>query len=395
MTNNTVKPGYNKALMWTILLIAMVQMPLAAIMPAIDLVATEVFPARSLQSVQTIMALPNVITVISGVAAAMLIRFGMTSKKFITVLGLALMGATGVTAFFFNTEFWHLGLLSVVLGIGLGMCLPNAQSIMFDNFDEKMRQFMSGMITVFLNVGGVVMSVLGGFLITVVWYGGHLMTLLALPIVAIAIIFIPKAKKMDPGTMAQRSKLPHSVFYYSLLIFLFLMVFNVGAMNLSTHLAAGNIGDAATVGIASALMMVGGATVGLLFPKLSQALGDKILPIAYTLLFVGFSLLNLFPTSLVMTMAAMLIHGLALNMFMPCCLFNVSNVTDPSNSSAATMLVLCVAPGSGGFLSPIIMTNLTYALGGDSTRFRYQFTAFVCLVIAALIILYSKRAKKA
>ena len=394
MDNGAIKQVNSKALMWAILLISMVQMPLAAIMPAVDLIATEVFPGRSLQSIQTIMALPNFIIVAAGVSAAMLIRFGLASKKFITMLGVALIASTGIAAFFFNTEFWHLGLLNVLVGAGLGLSLPNVQGIMFDNFDEKMRQVMAGMTSAFLNIGGIIMSVIGGLLITIVWYGGHLMTLLAVPAFAVGIILIPKDKRVKPGDAAGRSKLPRSVFYYAAMIFIFAVMLNVGIMNFSTHLAAGNIGDASTVGIAGALTMIGGAAVGLLFSKVSQALGDSIFPISYTLLFVGFSVFNLFSTSIVMMMAAMFVLGIALNMFMPRCIFNVSNVTDTTNSSAATMLVLCIAPGGGGFLSPIIMTNLTYAIGGDSTRFRYQFTAFVCLAFAAAIFLYNKKCGK-
>jgi len=35
------------------------------------------------------------------------------------------------------------------------------------------------------------------------------------------------------------------------------------------------------------------------------------------------------------------------------------------------------------------MTNLTMLFGGDSTRYRYQFTAFVCLALAALTFIKS------
>ncbi|MCL2227841.1 MAG: MFS transporter [Oscillospiraceae bacterium] len=395
LENNATKKINSRALMIVLLLIALIQMPQGAIMPAIEHISTEVFYEHSLQSVQTAMGLISFFSVATGVIGAMVIKFGLASKKFITLLGMAFISAAGVTAFFLNDAFWHLWFLNILIGAGMGLCIPNSQSIMFDNFDEAKRQFMSGMTSAFLSVGGVVMSVAGGLLVTVVWFGGYLMTLLTIPVIFIGLAVIPRDKRISPKDTAARSKLPKSVFFYAFLIFLFSILFNVGGMNISTHIASGEIGDAALAGTANAMPMLGGILMGLLFIKVSMALGDYLLPLAFALLFVGFTMLNLFPTSLVMTLVAMFIMGLGLSMLMPRCLFNVSNITDPSNSSTATMLVLSIAPGGGGFLSPVIMTNLTYALGGDSTRFRYQFTAFVCLLVAALAFMYVKRGSKA
>ena len=400
MTETVKTKHFNsRALLWTLLMISFVQMPQFAVTPAIDLIATEVFPERTLQSVQAAMSLISFISIGAGVISALLVRFGLSSKKFMTVLGVMFFAATGVTALFLNTQFWHFGLLNVLLGMGMGVCIPNTQSIMFDNFDEQKRQFITGIQSAFLNGGGIALSIIGGLLTTIVWFGGYLATLLAVPAVIAAIIFIPRDERIKIGDGTVRTKLPTGVYFNAFLIFTFAIVHNVSAMNISTHIANGNIGDAATAGIATAMMMGGGVITGLLFPKISPVLKDYMFPTAFCLLFVSFSIFNLFPTSLFMTMVGMFISGITISVFMPRCIFNVSNMTDPSNSSAATVFIACVAPGSGGFLSPIIMTNLTYALAGDSTRFRYQFTAFVCLAIAVALLIHvmrkSKREKEA
>jgi len=357
-----------------------------SVMPAIDTIANEM--DLSLSAVQTAMSLTSIVSVITGVSSAMLIRFGIFSKKTITVLGCASIALTGAASLVFNSAFWHLALFSTLIGTGMGIMIPTAQSIMFDNFDGHMRQFIAGIQSAFLNLGGIIMSTLGGFLTTIVWYGGYLTTLIAVPVVLVGMIFIPKDKKIKPGEGQTRTKLPRKVFFYCTLVFTLATIFNVGPMNISTHLSHGNIGDAATAGIATAVMMAGGVLMGFLFPKVSQLLGDRVLPLAFVVIAIGFTLLNLFHTSLIMTMAAMFLFGCGLSMMMPRCVFSVSNLTDPSNSSLATMMILCVAPGTGSFLSPIIMTNLTYALAGDSTRFRFQFTGVLCILIAAAITIY-------
>jgi len=389
--NNALSQG-SSALMWTILFVAFIQLSHFAIMPGIDLIAREIFPERSLQDIQTAMSLPNIISLITGVTAAMLVRYGLTSKRTMVLVGLMFAALTGFLALAFHTHFWHLCLMNASLGAGMGFYIPNIQSIMFDNFDENRRRFLAGFQAAFNNGGAIILSIAAGLLVAVVWYGGHLVTLAALPVLILSFITIPKDKKIRPSASEDdaRTKIPGGVYYSTLLIFVFMIVYNVAGMNISTHIAYGNIGNSATAGVALALMMAGGVVAGLVFPKLSQIFYDYLFPLSFVLLFIGFSLMNLFPASLIMTLAAMALCGASLSLFMPRCFFNTSNLTDPTNSATATMLIACIAPGGGSFLSPVIMTNLTMLLGGDSTQFRYQFTAFVCLVLAVLTFIKSR-----
>jgi MFS family permease len=391
---DAAKQKNSRALMWTILLIALVQMAQPAITPGIDQIATDVFPEWSLQTIQTVMSLPSVMSIFAGVVTAILVGCGLATKKALVIFGLAMMVVTGIAAFVLNTRFWQLILLNLMLGAGFGTFIPHSQSIVFDSFDEKMRQFISGVQFSFINAGGIIMSVVGGFLATIVWHGGYLVMLMALPVLIVAWIVIPKGERIKPRTSGKGAKLPKGVYYHAVLVFLFIMLHNVGPINLSTHIINGNMGDTATTGIATALMMIGGVVSGLLFPKLSAVCRDNIFPIAFTLQFIAFSMLNLFPYSLTMTLAAMFISGLSTSLFIPRCIFNVSNMTEPSNSATASTLISSVAAGSGGFLTPVIITNLTVALGGDSTRFRYQFTAIVCLVLAGLLLFNNIRRQR-
>ena len=388
--------------MWTILLMSLIQMPQFAILPGTDMIATEVFPEHTLQTVQTAMSLPGLVAVICGVTAAMLVRYGFSSKKFMTVLGLSSIAMTGVVAIFLNTQFWQLCLMNILIGLGMGIYVPNAQSIMFDNFDERKRQFITGLTFSGINIGGLIMSLLCGILTTIVWYGGHLQMLVEIPVAIVAFLVIPQDKKMkytagndtendsaDAGTT--RSKLPRKVYYYAFLIIVFMIVYNVATMNISTHLAQNGIGDSSTAGIATALLMGGGVAVGFIFPKLSQVFHDYLFAATFFIIGIGFTLMTLFPASIAVTFVAMFICGATMSLLVPRCLFNVSNITDPTNSATGTMLVCCIAPGGGHFFSPIIMTNLTLAIGGESTRFRFQFTAYVCLALTVILFAYHIR----
>ena len=415
--------------MLAILLISFIQMPQFALLPATNLIATEIFPDRGLPMIQMAMSLPGLVAIFGGVSSAIMIRYGFTSKKTMTVSGLMMIVLTGITSLLLHSRFWQLCLMNTFVGVGMGIFVPSAQSIMFDNFSEKTRQFISGVSFSCINVGGLLMSLLCGFLIRYIWYGGHLQMLIAIPVVIVAILIIPKDKRVRsateikalnperstdtetttistdkanpdsarvPGTGSayadapaiDRARIPLKAYYYTLLIVIFMILYNVATVNISTHLASGGFGDPSTAGIASALLMAGGAAIGLVFPKLSQALRDNIFSLSFIIMAVGYTLMNLFPASLPVTLIAMFLCGSTMSLLVPRCIFNVSNLSDPTNSATATMLVCCVAPGSGHFLSPVIMTNLTLALGGESTQYRFQFTAFICLALAAALLLY-------
>jgi len=391
-----IKKENSRALLWTVLLIAFIQMANLAILPGVDHIATQVFPERPLKDIQMAMALPNIVVLISGVLAAILERTGLISKKALVIVGLVFCALTGVSALIFHTHFWHLHLMNTILGVGMGLYVQNYQSIIYDSFDEKKRQFISGVQSSCSHGGGILLSILAGYLVTIVWYGGHLVSLIIIPIAVVSFFAIPADKKARPSPENRtiRTKLPSGVYYHSVLVMVFMVIYNVAGMNISTHIANGSIGNAATSGIATACLMAGGVVGGLVFPKVSPFLRDNIFSFSLTLIAIGFSLMNIFSTSLIVILASMAICGASFCLYIPRCIFNVSNITDPSNSATATMLLVSVAAGIGSYLSPLIMTNLTLLLGGDSTQFRYQFTAFVCLAMAVILFVRSRQETK-
>ena len=394
MTEEIKKREYKKGLIVTFLMISMIQMPNFALFPAVEYIATEVFPERSLQTIQNVTALPNLIAIFSGIISTLLLRRGITTKRFTAILGISFYSFTGIMAFFLNTQFWHLIFLNVLIGAGMSTCIPGLHSILFDNFDEKMRRILSGLQATFKNVGVVIMSIVGGMLIPIVWYGCHLTTLFAIPVLVLAIIFVPRDKKLKPSADIVRTKLPGRVFFYTGMFLVFMIVYQAAPMNFSTHLARGDIGNAAVAGAGTAMMMASGAVGGIVFAKLWPFLRENLFAVTFVILFVGFSIFNLFSRSLVMSITAMLLCGFAGGLFIPGVIFSVSKLTDPTNSATAALFMGCIAPAGGGFLSPHIMTRLTYALAGESTRFRYQFVGMVCLALALAVFMHFRSREK-
>ena len=374
-----------KKIMWAVLIIAFIQTPGAAISPGINQISTTAFSAYSLATVQTVLAFYHLVQPAVALGSAFLIARGYITNRNIVIIGLCLFFLTAVLALIINTSFWHLSILSVMLGTGIGLS-ANMFTLIFDNFEPGERQRIMGYQSANINIGGIVLSIIGGLLATLRWYFVYLVLILGLPAALLLYFTVPDYKTGANGRKAKKGKmrLHPKIYYYCVLAFAYSLTFTVCGNNLSTHISG--IGDAAMAGIAVAFMMGGGAASGLFFHKLPANSSDYSISIGFVAMFTGYMLLSLFPSSFFFTFLAVFIVGLSLSVVMPRCIFMVSTlVEDPSYTATASALVVVVFTSIGSFLSPVIFTNLTVALYGESTAARYRFVSFVVLACALTI----------
>jgi MFS family permease len=393
----------NRLLLLTFICTSFLQMPFMALNPVIEYMQTTVFPDKSLAQVQTAISSLNLFVMLFALLAAFVVARRILSKKAVVVAGLLVFGATGIAAILLHDQFWNIWLLSVLIGAGSGLFISTLTSVLFDSFSEKEIRMASGLQASAVNIGGIVFGALGGVLATVIWYGGYLLELVGLPFALLALLTIPaggEGKKPEETAKAavksqeKKTRLPKEVLYYGLTTFLFFMLYIACGSNIAPHLARANMPSPAIAGLASAVQMAGGAVAGLLFSKLSAKLHDMLLPISFAVLFVGFTILNLGQSLLILDLAGVFFAGASLSMVFPYCIFSTSKYVDETNSATGTSLVQAMAPGIGGFVSPMILTNLTQWIGGDSTKFRYQFIGFVALALAVIYFLITLRRNK-
>lgn len=395
---STMSPK-NKRLFIAAMLISMLQMIFFAPTSGIAKIKAEVFTTYSLASIQTAMMLPSLISMAFSVVSAVLISGRLLSKKVSVTVGLVLISLTGVVVLLAHNQFWQLELYSALIGAGMGFYISPLSSILFDNFSETERRMSMGAQTVFINVGGIILSVIGGLLAQFVWFGGYLITLLAVPFLIVCLIVIPNDHPVKENAHKDKPRekfhLPADIFYYGVISALFTMMFNVCSTNISSHLASGHLGNTATAGVATACQMAGGVAAGFLFSRLSSKVKDYAMAVAFFLIFAGYMIISVGHASLAVNMIGVFIAGSSISILVPQVLFAVSNRVSESNSAAATAIVNSILPGIGGYFSPAIFTNLTTAIRGDSTVFRFAFVACSALAVGLLIVMTTRlRAKK-
>jgi len=378
--------------------ISTLQMAMFAPTPGIQKIKTQKFTDRSLADIQAAMMLPSVVALFASILSSALIARRILSKKACVVIGTALMGLTAVAALVLHTSFWQLKLFSVLIGVGMGFLVGPLSSVMFDQFNEEERRLSMGIQSAFINGGAIVLSVGGGLLAQAVWYGGYLMLLLAVPLVFVAVKYVPRDKPMEPpseGAPRKKWNLPAAVFFYGVAAMLNALINHVNGTNISTHLDNARLGNTATAGVATAIQMAGGVVMGLFFSRISAKLKDYTMPLAFVLYAVGYTLISVGTFSLIVVFIGVFIAGMSMSLLVPQVLFGTSNCVSTENSATAVAIVNSVLPGIGGYLSPIVFTNITEAIRPGSTVFRFQFVAGVALVVAAgLALAASVRQKR-
>lgn len=387
-----------KLTMWTIFMVSLVQMAGLAITPALNQMKTIAFPQYSLSDIQTTLAISSLVMPAVSLLSAAAIRRGLVTKRLVVTTGLFALGLAGVLSLFLHRLLWNIGLLSAITGFASGCYLTTAISIMMDQFDTAQRQKISGFQSVFVNGGAVLMGLLGGLLAAWKWHGGYMVFLIGIPMGLIAIFTLPKEKRTKAASAEkakQKSKIKPDIFYYAAIIGVFMLAYAACNNNLAVHMANSGVNNTAIVGTLASFQMVGGALFGFVFGRVSSKFKDYVLVLAFTCLFLGLTILNVFHTSLPMAYVGVFLAGISISMLGPQCIFSASHHVDKNSSALASSLINGLAPGLGSFLSPVIFTNLTTALAGNNTNFRYQFVAFFVLAcgIAVAVMTY-RRGKK-
>jgi MFS family permease len=380
-----------KLLMWTVWIVSLIQMIGSAMSPAMNVIKTSVFSQYPLSTIQTVMSLSGLVSPFVALLSAELIRRGLVTKRNVVLTGLFTLGANGLLSILLHTQLWHLGFMSVLTGIASGCYLSTVLSIMMDKFSPEERQVVTGLQSVFVNVGGFLISLVGGILAAWHWYGGYLILLVGFPIGIMSILTLPKETRVrqeKKDTSQEKSRFDSDIFFYAVTVLVFMLNFAVINANLAVHMASSGFQNTALVGVIVSVQMAGGMAFGFLFPKLTRILNDRLLYVAFFMLFVSLTMLNVFHTSLLLIGVSVFIAGASLSLIGPHCVVAVAHCVEARTSALATSLVTGLAPGLGSFLSPVIFTNLTTAIAGESTSFRYQFVALFALACAAVLIVY-------
>lgn len=374
----------DRSIQSAILAMSVVQMGTNAISPILADIAAA-FPQAGPSSIQFLMTFPSLMVLFFSLLAAM--AAARIPKKYLAAAGCGLFAASGLLSWLFHGSLALLFLWAAMMGVGIGLVVPMATSLVTDFFTGPAGQRMMGLQSTAANAGAMLMTFLGGLLAGIHWSCNYLVYLIAAPGMVLALLCLPRRAANAPDGPAGGSMLPllkkPVVLRTCLLALLVTMLFNTAPTNLSMLLEENGLGTAAQAGTATTLLLLSGAAGGLCFARLAKVLGRRVVVFGFAMLALGQLICALAP-SLAAVFAGCLICGCAISTVMPQAMLEAS--AQSGGNTAGTSALAMASSNLGGFCAPLL-TLLAQALTGSaSTAPRLAVSAAAAALTAAVLL---------
>lgn len=335
-----------------ILTISAVQMGTNAISPILAQIQRD-FSAASPSMVQFLMTFPSLfVVVVSLLSARLAARF---PKKYLAALGCALFSLSGVLSWLNHGSLTLLFAFGAIMGIGIGLVVPLAPSLVADFFTGNEQKTVMGWQSGSASVGAMIMTFLGGFLAEIHWSYNYLVYLVAIPGLVLSLVMLPprapnqEAGKAATGSVGQLFKGP--VVTGCLFAALVTMLFNLVPTNLSMYLNQTGLGTPAQAGLGTSLLLLGGALGGILFGKLAARFQRRVAALGFFMLAAGL-LCMILASNIWMIYLGCLLGGSCISLVMPQLMMEGITAAGPLGGMASALIMS--ASNLGGFFTPML-----------------------------------------
>lgn len=371
----------NTGLKAAILTMSFIQMATNAVASILANIAVE-FPETSVTTVQYLMTFPNLMIVAVSVIAAGLAE--RISKRTLAATGLLLATVSGILSFAVHGSILILYVWAGMLGIGVGLVVPMANSLISDYFQENERDTMLGYQTGAANAGSMIMTYVGGVLATIAWQFDYLVYLLAIPGLILTLMFVPKQNVVAKDTITtEKKKLKISAYevLFCIVAAVYMLMFYLGPTNIALYFSEKQIGNTMTAGTASSLLLLGGVVMGFLFGKLAEKIGKHTITLGFMALFIGYTLIYI-KGQLVPTYIGCVFVGMSNPLVLPQCMGSV--VTEDKQRSTVMMSVVFAIANLGTFLAPGITTISKMVMHAETATSRFAFAGIVTGILTCV-----------
>lgn len=256
------------------------------------------FPDVSVTGVQLIMTISQfasfLFTLATGVLAT---RY---QKKYVLVGGVACM-LGGLIPAAVSSSIAFMYLAGFFTGIGQGVLIVGVAAAISEFFEGEERSKMFGYNSVVSNGGSVLFMLLAGWLANFGWRRAFLAFALAIPSLALVMLWTPKSMTVKAGTETDSTRagakapLPKEAVIIALFSFLFLVAYYTFSLNASLYIAEMNLGDAQMAAVALSVLTGSGAVSGLFFHHAYKAFKFKILALGFLLAGSAFMIIVFVP----------------------------------------------------------------------------------------------------
>lgn len=341
------------------------------------------FPNASDSAIQIVLTLINLTTLPAMILEPLLEP--KITKRDIAIIGTALMLIGGLMPQVLNGQLWMLYAASIVIGVGLSFVVVTSSSLISDYFTGLEKSRVMGFQSIFVSIGGTIIAKGSGLLTAMAgWKRGYLVFLIALPIILIILMTVPKGETTPKAQKSEGSGISGSMIYFGILCLItgvFVATFNT---NIAMYIDRKGIGDASTAGTVAAIMQVIGILGGLVLGNTVKifkrfTIGAAILLMAAGTAMVGFS------TSLPVICVGAAVVGFGFAIRNPGAVTFAANMVPAAEASMAIAIVSATY-NVGNFISAYIVNTMADKMGDDiANRFIVSAIALVVIGLVACV----------
>lgn len=376
-----------------------VNLPGLAISPVLGKLK-EVFHSTALE-VQLLNVLPNLLTIPFILFAGKI----CTPKNQLKVLalGLTIFTATGV-AYFFAKSMIILIVLSCILGIGIGLVIPLAASLISQNFTAKPRGLMLGLKSGLSNLSLIIATLFVGWVASRNWHFAFAVYFIPLvPLVMVPFIknkFINQARSAPeinsdddskhPQNFHFKGKMAENMMWFALIIY---FILTYGALVISYYLpfTMASYGlSTAKVGVATSMFYLSATLAGFGLSKVIKVTG--VWTFQFSLILITISL---FCVGFIHTYASYILGvfmiGLGYGLIQPILYDKTSYLAPTDAKSTEYFAILLTSSYIALSCIPFIVEFFgTFIKGNDDPSFPFILNGVILGILSIVVVVKHK-----
>ncbi|SDQ22565.1 Predicted arabinose efflux permease, MFS family [Streptococcus equinus] len=287
----------------------------------------------------------------------------------------------------YATAFTPILISRFLLGAGIGLFNSLAVSLIPQFYDdnEEERATMLGFQNVMSSIGAAISSFLVGYLVTISWHAAFVIYFLVIPALILFTLFVPLKKGSGQAVQndsTQKQSVNGKVILIAVLMFFIFMFYLPMSYKLPNMIIENGIGTSSTAAMVAGFSTLVGIPIGASFGFFFKKLRDKIFPIGFLLVTLGF-FLTAISHNLFTLLLSMVISGIGFGFAVPY-MYNWLGWAAPQNSVNLATTIVLVMVNVGCFLSPSIMGLLSSFLGTAASN-----TLLISAIGFAFITIYA------
>ena len=318
----------------------------AAISPALPYIG-EYFSNSSELMIKMVIALPAIFIIpVTLLTGRLIFR---VKKKHLIYIGLSLYIIGGLGGALQNSIYLLL-VFRALMGIGIGILIPLTRGLIADFFTGNERAKMMGYSSAINNLGGIIATVLAGFLTVYGWRYPFLVYILAFIVLILIIFYLPDQD--IPPKETHKIHINKNVWILGFTHYMMILTFYAVPAGLGYFILTNNYGGGLATGILISVASLFSFFLGFIFHRLRSFLKGGTILFGMILLTLGMLGIGL-SSNLFQVVIGLVFVGVGMGIIPPM-IYLQTSIVSSKNDVVLSLAIVSIFSFLGQFSSPIV-----------------------------------------